>query len=89
MNPNENAKATEARINASRRLARRWRSSTGMHAHRGRPAGLPVRENEAHPTTRVAAAFNFGGVSKVCQGAGEGTSHSRPSAPSQGFCGAG
>ncbi len=32
---------------------------------------------------RVAVASSLGGVSKVCRGAGEGTSHSRPSAPSQ------
>ena len=37
----------------------------------------------------VAAAFSFGGVSNVWNGAGEGNSHSRPSAPSQGFAGAG
>ena len=39
-------------------------------------------------TILVAVASNFGGVSKVWKGAGEGTSHSKPSAPSQGFWGA-
>src|ERR1700754_4051360 len=42
----------------------------------------------AQPITLVAAAFSFGGVSKVWNGAGDGTSHSRPSAPSHGCCGA-
>src|SRR3569832_271917 len=45
------------------------------------------------PTMRVAAALSFGGVSNVWKGAGDGTSHSRPSAPApsgsfQGRCGA-
>src|SRR3569832_1393943 len=33
------------------------------------------------PTMRDAAALSFGGVSNVWKGAGDGTSHSRPSAP--------
>src|SRR5690606_3457180 len=44
--------------------------------------------HEAQPITLVAVASSLGGFSKVWKGAGEGTSHSRPSAPSQGFCGA-
>src|SRR5450755_129772 len=44
--------------------------------------------SEIQPITLVAAAFSFGGVSKVWNGAGDGTSHSSPSAPSQGRCGA-
>src|SRR5262249_42165470 len=38
-----------------------------------------------HAITLVPAAFSLGGVSKVWKGAGEGTSHSSPSATSQGF----
>jgi len=38
--------------------------------------------------TLVAAEFSFGGFSKVWNGAGDGTSHSSPSAPSHGCCGA-
>jgi hypothetical protein len=57
-----------------------------------RAGGAPpiVHADDAHqPTTRVAVLSSFGGVAKVWKGAGEGTSHSRPSAPSQGFAGAG
>ena len=36
-------------------------------------------------STLVALASSLGGVSKVWYGTGEGSSHSRPSAPSQGF----
>eukprot|EP00042_Codosiga_hollandica_P001561 m.926365 g.926365 ORF g.926365 m.926365 type:complete len:100 (-) comp139157_c0_seq1:286-585(-) len=39
-------------------------------------------------TILVAEASSLGGSSKVWNGAGDGTSHSRPSAASQGFCGA-
>src|SRR5688572_21247134 len=39
--------------------------------------------------TLVALGSSLGGVSKVCHGAGDGTSHSRPSAASHGRCGAG
>jgi uncharacterized protein YfiM (DUF2279 family) len=35
-------------------------------------------------TIRVASRLSLGGVSKVWKGAGEGTSHSKPSAASQG-----
>ena len=41
------------------------------------------------PMTFVAVRSSLGGVSYVCHGAGDGTSHSRPSAPSHGRCGAG
>ena len=41
------------------------------------------------PITLVAVASSLGGFSKVWNGAGDGTSHSRPSAPSQGLAGAG
>src|SRR5690606_18299545 len=40
------------------------------------------------PMMRVAVASSLGGFTKVWKGAGEGTSHSSPSAPSQGFEGA-
>src|SRR5690606_7024452 len=40
-------------------------------------------------TTRDAVASSLGGTSKVWKGAGEGTSHSSPTAPSQGLAGAG
>src|SRR6185295_4631666 len=43
----------------------------------------------AGPMILVPAALSRGGVSKVCHGVGDGNSHSRPSAPSHGFCGAG
>src|SRR5574343_1836588 len=55
--------------------------------------GLALFRRAAHgrvlqPITLVAVASSLGGVSKVWNGAGDGTSHSRPSAASQGFCGA-
>src|SRR3990167_62746 len=40
------------------------------------------------PITRVAVASSLGGFSNVWKGAGEGTPHSRPSAPSHGLAGA-
>jgi hypothetical protein len=43
---------------------------------------------QAQVGTLVAVGSSFGGVSKVCQGAGDGTSHSSPSAASHGRCGA-
>ena len=70
--PRKNTTAIEASIQARRRLALRC-------------SGVAM---PAYPMTLVAVASSLGGVSKVWNGAGEGTSHSRPSAASQGFCGA-
>lgn len=73
MKPSITASATEAKIRPRRTLFFLC-------------SGVLDMLNQA--ITRVAVASNLGGFSKVWNGAGDGTSHSKPSAPSQGFCAA-
>jgi hypothetical protein len=49
---------------------------------------IGVHAVSQNDNTLVAVASSLGGVSKVWKGAGEGTSHSKPSAASQGRWGA-
>ena len=75
MKPAKNTTATDANIQARRVL---FFFCSGVMTLSG--------NNNAQPMTRLAAALSLGGVSKVWNGAGDGISHSRPSAPSQAFC---
>ncbi len=83
MMPRKNTKATEARIRPVVLLL-------GFSADM---ANLGASTVSIMKSKRTAASVELhltsGGVSNVCQGAGDGTVHSRPSAPSQGFAGAG
>src|SRR5205085_5956221 len=64
-------------------------SSPGGGSRVVAPGSVPWSSDAGQPITLVAVASSLGGFSKVWNGAGDGTSHSRPSAPSHGFCGAG
>ena len=82
MKPRKKASATEPRITPRRRLLR---FCSGVIASIG-SSRVYRRSSGDQPTTLVAVASSLGGFSKVWNGAGEGTSHSRPSAASYGFC---
>jgi hypothetical protein len=82
MKPMKNTATTEAKITARRKF---FFFCSGVVMASG-----TVGEDPSHQATIfVAEALSLGGSSKVWNGAGDGTSHSRPSAPSQGCCGAG